>query len=110
MGSGQRDVLATPALAALMEAAAQEAVAACLEENQQTVGTRLDLTHDAATPVGMSVTAEAELAAIEGRTLYFTLTARDEQEIIASGRHTRTLAATASLERLLQKKLRQMKK
>ena len=55
VGSGALPVFATPMMAALMEAAAVDAVSAGLEEGQGTVGTRLDITHDAATPVGMKV-------------------------------------------------------
>lgn len=104
MGSGGRDVLATPMLVALLEAAAQEAIASHLAENQQTVGVRLELTHDAATPVGMRVTAMAQLVSIEGRSLFFHVKAHDETEEIASGTHTRMLAQTAVLDRMLQKK------
>ncbi|MDL2284039.1 thioesterase [Oxalobacter sp. OttesenSCG-928-P03] len=104
MGSGNRDVLATPMLVALLEAAAKKAIAPGLAENQQTVGVHLDLTHDAATPVGMQVTAFARLVSVSGRTLVFELSARDEMEKIASGTHTRMLAAAASLDRMLQKK------
>jgi len=104
MGSGNRNVLATPMLVALLEAAAQDAVAAHLAEGQQTVGVHLELTHQAATPVGMRVTAYAELVSVSGRTLLFELRARDEVEEIAAGKHARTLAATASLDRMLQRK------
>ncbi|NLC24638.1 MAG: thioesterase family protein [Oxalobacter sp.] len=104
MGSGGRDVLATPMLVALVEAAAQEAVSSYLAEGQQTVGVHLALTHDAATPVGMQVTATAELVSVNGRTLVFDVKAHDEVERIASGTHSRTLAQAASLDRMLQKK------
>ncbi len=110
MGSGSRDVLATPALVALLEAAAQEALRPHLPENHQTVGIHLELAHDAATPVGMRVTAFAELLSIHGRTLLFRLEARDEMEKIASGTHSRTLAAAASLDRMLQKKAKKSRK
>ncbi|MCL1886578.1 MAG: hypothetical protein FWG01_01385 [Betaproteobacteria bacterium] len=109
MGSGSRDVLATPMLVALLEAAAQDAIANCLTENQQTVGIHLDLTHHAATPLGVLVTGHAELVSINGRTLIFALKAFDEMEEIASGTHTRTLALTAGLDRLLQKKKEKLK-
>lgn len=104
MGSGGRDVLATPMLVALVEAAAQEAISPHLGEGQQTVGVHLALTHDAATPVGMRVTATAELLSVSGRTLVFGIQAHDEIEKIASGTHSRTLAQAASLDRMLQKK------
>lgn len=104
MGSGGRDVLATPMLVALVEAAAQEAISPYLGDGQQTVGVHLALTHDAATPVGMQVTATATLVSVSGRTLVFEVSASDEMEKIASGTHSRTLAQAASLDRMLQKK------
>jgi len=104
MGSGSRDVLATPMLVAFLEAAAQKAIALHLSENQQTVGVHLELTHDAATPLGMRVTAQAELISVDGRTLVFHISAHDEMDKIASGTHRRTLAQTTSLDRMLQKK------
>ena len=104
MGSGQREVLATPALVALMEAAAEKAVEEKFDKNQQTVGVRIDLTHDKATPVGMKVNANAKLLSINGRMLTFEITAFDEKEDIASGTHIRALATVEALDRLLQKK------
>lgn len=104
VGSGQRDELATPALAAFFEAAAQEAVAPCLAEGEQTVGVRLALSHTAATPVGMAVSVCARLVSVRGRELVFQLSAHDEMEEIASGEHIRMLAQAAVMDRLLQKK------
>lgn len=105
MGSGNRNVLATPMLVSLFEAAAQKAIEAYLSDNDQTVGVHLDLTHEKATPLGMHVQVDAELMLVNGRTLLFQLNARDEIEAVAFGTHTRTMAAKTSLDRLLQKKL-----
>ena len=104
-GSGNREVLATPILVALLEAAAEDAVAKFLTYEEQTVGVHLELTHLAPTPVGMGVKAQAELTSVSGRTLVFSLSAHDELEEIAKGTHTRTLATRASFDRLLLKKL-----
>lgn len=104
MGSGKRDELATPALAAFLEAAAQEAVAPCLEAGEQTVGVYLALSHTAATPVGMAVNVCARLVSVKERELVFHLSAKDEMEEIATGEHTRMLARAAVMDRLLQKK------
>lgn len=89
VGSGALPVFATPMMAALMEAAAMNAVSACLEESQGTVGTKLDITHDAATPVGMKVWAEAIVTAVDGRRICFTVKAQDACGPIGSGTHER---------------------
>lgn len=104
VGSGKRDELATPALAAFLEAAAQESIAPCLDEEEQTIGVYLMLSHTAATPVGMAVSACAKLVAVRGRELVFHLVAHDEVEKIASGEHVRMLTKAAVMDRLLQKK------
>ncbi len=89
MGSGTLDVFATPAMIALMEKTAWMSVAPHLEEGQGTVGTRLDIRHDAPTPLGMTVTCESELIKIEGRRLIFEVSASDGKDIIGRGRHER---------------------
>ncbi|MFT3951502.1 MAG: hotdog domain-containing protein [Oscillospiraceae bacterium] len=87
--SGTADVFATPALAALLEQAAMLCMAQFLEGDETSVGTALSITHDAATPLGMLVTARAELVAAEGRRAEFKLEAHDECERISAGTHTR---------------------
>ena len=89
VGSGLVPVFGTPYMIALMENAAVNAIQAALEEGQGTVGTRLEVTHDAATPIGLKVWAEAEVTAVEGRKLTFTVTAYDEAEKIGGGTHQR---------------------
>ena len=89
MGSGTLDVFATPAMVALMEETCWKSVQDELEEGQGTVGIHLDVAHSAATPLGMTVTCESELTAVEGRKLTFRVTARDEKDVIGEGTHLR---------------------
>lgn len=91
VGSGALEVFSTPAMIALMEKAALEAVSPCLEPGQTTVGIRLEVSHLAATPLGKTVTAVAELASIEKRILKFKVSAVSEGELIGEGLHTRCI-------------------
>ena len=89
VGSGLLPVFATPMMVALMDNAAVNALEGHLADGEGSVGTRLDISHDAATPVGMKVWAEAELTAAEGRALTFTVCAFDESGPIGKGLHQR---------------------
>lgn len=89
IGSGELPVFATPALIALAEETAWRSVAPELEPGQGTVGTRMDLRHIAATPVGMRVRCETELVETDRRRLVFSVKAFDEREQIAEGTHER---------------------
>lgn len=89
VGSGSLKVYATPAMLALMEKAACEAIATILNEGETTVGTNLNVNHLSATPVGMQVSATAELISHEGRKFVFKVTACDESGIIGEGTHER---------------------
>ncbi|EPR14372.1 thioesterase family protein [Ruminiclostridium papyrosolvens] len=89
MGSGSLDVFATPAMIALMEKAASLAVQNYIDEDSSTVGTMINIKHIAATPVGMNVTARAELAEIDGKRLVFTVEAFDGKAKIGEGQHER---------------------
>jgi fluoroacetyl-CoA thioesterase len=91
LGSGGVDVLATPVMVALMEDAARSSVDSMLDQGQISVGVNLNISHLAATPVGMRVTAHAELVAVEGRRLTFKVEAHDEREKIGEGTHIRAI-------------------
>ncbi len=91
VGSGSLAVYATPAMLALIEKAACEAIALLLSEGETTVGTLLNVNHLAATPVGMAVSATAELVERDGRKFVFAVTASDECGIIGEGTHERFL-------------------
>ncbi len=93
LGSGDVPVYATPSLVALLETAAVNAVVGHLEPGETTVGTWIEMTHLAATPVGMEVRAEATLTAVEGRRLVFSVAAHDAHEKVGEGRHHRMIVA-----------------
>ena len=89
MGSGSLPVYATPAMTCLMEKAATEALEPLMPEGWTTVGISLHVAHKAATPVGIAVRAEAEVTAVEGRKVIFTVRAFDDKEEIGVGSHER---------------------
>lgn len=104
VGSGKFRVLATPVMINLMEAAALDAVEALLPEGYQSLGTRLDVSHVAATPVGMRVRATAILQRVEGRKLHFHVTAHDESDLIGEGAHERVVVEVARFDARLEEK------
>ena len=105
IGSGRIRVLATPVMINLIEAAALAAVEQSLPENHQSLGTHLDVTHIAATPVGMRVRATAEVLRVEGRTVYFKVRAEDERELIGEGTHERVVVNVERFDRRVQEKI-----
>jgi fluoroacetyl-CoA thioesterase len=106
VGSGLVPVLATPVMINLIEAAALNAVEHLLPAGYQSLGTRLDIRHFAATPIGMQVQASAELIGVDDRTLLFRVQARDEREPIGEGTHERVVVNVARFDQRVQKKLR----
>jgi predicted thioesterase len=105
VGSGLIRVLATPVMINLMEAAALDAVEALLPDGHQSLGIRLDVTHNAATPVGMRVVATARLVGVEGRRLKFAVEARDEKEPIGGGTHERVVVNVERFDERVRKKV-----
>lgn len=93
VGSGALPVFGTPFMAAMMENAAMTCLQNFLEEGQGSVGTHLEISHDAPTPIGMNVWAEAEITAVSenGKMVDFTVKAWDEKGAIGSGTHTRAI-------------------
>lgn len=89
MGSGDLEVFATPAMVALMEQAAMEAVAPELSEGATTVGAEMNCTHIRPSALGAGIAATAVLTAVEGRKLTFAVGASDERGIIGEGTHVR---------------------
>jgi len=104
LGSGNVKVFATPEMVRLMEQAGVAAVDHLLPEEQRTVGMALDVKHLAATPPGMTVTARAELIAVEGRRLTFRVEAFDEVEKVGEGTHQRYVIEVASFQRRVAEK------
>ena len=88
-GSGTLEVFATPAMIALMENAAMQAVANHLPEHLDTVGISIDVEHTNASAVGAMVNATAILTKIEGRRLFFLLKAKEGDKEIGKGVHVR---------------------
>ncbi|MCR5228148.1 MAG: thioesterase family protein [Eubacterium sp.] len=89
VGSGGLNVFATPAMIALAEKTAIQSILEYLSEGESTVGTKLDISHIAATPVGMKVSCETELIEIDRRKLVFSVNVYDEVEKIGEGTHER---------------------
>jgi fluoroacetyl-CoA thioesterase len=109
IGSGRIAVLATPKMISLVEEAALAAVEHLLPEGKQSLGTHIDISHIAATPVGMTVKAEAELVAVDGRKLAFTVRAYDEMDLIGEGRHDRVVVTAASFQARIDEKGKALK-
>lgn len=105
VGSGRIPVLATPVMINLIEAAALAAVEHLLPPGHQSLGTHLDVRHIAATPVGMKVTATAELVKVEGRSLTFRVESRDEIELIGDGLHERVVVNVERFDQRVQRKV-----
>lgn len=91
VGSGLVPVFSTPSMIALMENAAVRAIQGRLAEGESSVGTHMDISHDAPTPVGLKVWAEAEVTAVDGRRVTFSVTAYDEKGPIGGGTHERAI-------------------
>jgi len=105
IGSGKVRVLATPVMINLIEAAALAAVEHLLPAGYQSLGTHLDVRHLAATPVGMRVTATAEVTRVDGRTVDFRVEARDEKDLIGDGTHQRVVVNVSKFDQRVQRKL-----
>ena len=109
IGSGRVRVLATPVMINLMEAAALDACENLIPAGHQSLGTRLDVRHIAATPVGMRVRATARLLSVDGRKLEFQVEARDEKDLIGDGAHERMVVNVERFDKRVQEKLQAMR-
>jgi len=98
IGSGLVKVFATPMMIALIEQTCYESVLPFLEEGQGTVGTLVNVTHSAATPVGMRVWCDSQLIEVDRRRLVFEVKAYDECGLIGEGRHERFIIDSAKFQ------------
>jgi len=105
VGSGRIAVLATPVMINVIEAAALAAIEHLLPSGHQSLGIHLDVSHTAATPVGLRVTATAEVVRLEGRTVMFRVEARDDFESIGGGSHQRVIVSVARFDERVQRKM-----
>jgi fluoroacetyl-CoA thioesterase len=106
VGSGRIAVLATPVMINVIEAASLNAVEHLLPPGHQSLGIHLDVSHVAATPVGLRVTATAEVIGLEGRTIKFRVEAHDEFETIGGGTHERVVVSVERFDERVQRKVR----
>lgn len=97
-------VFATPVMVMLMENAALNAIKPYLSSNESCVGTRVDVTHLAATPVGMTATATAVVTAVEGRKIEFRIDASDGIDVIGTAHHERMVIDRVKFGERLQAK------
>lgn len=98
VGSGNVNVYATPMMVALMEECAVACIQDYMEEGETTVGISMNTTHDAATPCGMDVYAEAEVISVAGKKITFSILAKDEVDVIGKATHERFLVLKDKFE------------
>jgi predicted thioesterase len=97
-------VFSTPYLILIMENAALNAIRQYLEPGESAVGTRVDVRHLVATPVGREVVGHAEVTGTDGRKIFFRVWAMDGREEIGTGTHERTVVTTSRIvERMAAK-------
>ncbi|MBV9348153.1 MAG: thioesterase family protein [Pseudolabrys sp.] len=97
-------VFATPMMVTAMENAALNAVRDYLEPGESAVGTMVNVKHLAATPSGQNVVAEAVVTKVDGRRIFYDVTARDEREEIGKGTHERMVVDLARIAQKLDAK------
>ena len=107
LGSGTLRVYATPAMIALMENTALNSVADKRDDGMTTVGTKLDIVHTSASPVGSTITCESELVEIDRRRLVFSVTAYDNAGEIGKGTHERFIVDSVKFSEKTAAKLEQ---
>ncbi len=96
MGSGTLDVFATPSMVALMEQTAAESVQPHLDEGVTSVGTKINVEHLSADPIGIEVKCESELVEVDNRKLCFNITVSDKHGVVGKAYHERFLIKSES--------------
>jgi len=109
IGSGKVAVLATPVMINMMEGAALDAIERLLPPGHQSLGTHLNVGHYAATPVGMTLRATAEVTKVDGRTVEFRVEAFDDKERVGDGTHARVVVNVERFDARVQRKLTDQK-
>jgi fluoroacetyl-CoA thioesterase len=109
VGSGRIRVLATPVMINVIEAAALACCEALLPEGHQSLGTSLNISHLAATPVGMRIVARATVAQVEGRKIRFAVKVHDQRDLIGEGTHDRVVVNVAKFDLRVQEKIQMLK-
>lgn len=103
MGSGDLEVLATPALIAYMENACKEMMKSLLESQQTSLGVQINVTHSAPSLPGAIITIETRMKELNGNRYSFSIVAKDQDQIIALGEHTRAIVNTKEFMKKLTK-------
>ncbi len=104
LGLEKARVLATPAMIMLLEMTCRDSILPCLDPGFDSVGTEVNVKHLAATPIGMDVTFQSEVIAVEDRRVRFKVSAFDEKEQIAEGTHERFVIHVERFARRLEEK------
>lgn len=104
-GSGGLQVFGTPFMVALMEKAAWASIAPHLAPGDSTVGTKVDISHLSATPIGMKVWAESEITLVDGKRIELKVSAYDEKGLIGEGTHERFIVTDERFQAKTNRKL-----
>jgi fluoroacetyl-CoA thioesterase len=110
VGSGRIGVLATPVMINVIEAAALACCEHLLPPGHQSLGTQLNISHIAATPIGMMITASVSVTRVEGRKIFFAVVVRDALDVIGEGTHERVVVNVDKFDERVQAKIAKIAK
>ncbi len=105
VGSGEAEVFSTPMMIALMENSAYLCLKPFLNDDETSVGIKIDTTHESASPIGLAVTARAKITEVNGKVITFEVIASDAFGIIGKGMHQRAVVNTEKFVSRASKKL-----